>query len=125
MGAYAGYIVQTFVTLLAVCALAVAVLYGSRKLGLGRPRGPMELVGTLPIDARRSIYLVRIGAHVLVVGASEAGLTKLAELSADAVLDLRRESASFRDVLAASGVTRPDAAPASDAITSERDQGAA
>jgi len=84
MGAYGGYIVQTFVTLLAVCALAYAVLYGARRLGLGRPRGPISLVGQLPLDARRSIYLVKVADQVIVVGASEAGFTKLGELPADA-----------------------------------------
>ena len=91
MGAYGGYIVQTFVTLLAVCALAFAVLYGARRLGLGRPRGPFSLVGQLPLDARRSIYLVKVAEQVIVVGASEAGLTKLGELPA--------ESPSFAEVL--------------------------
>ncbi len=121
MGAYAGYILQTFVTLLAVSALAVAVLYGARKLGLGRPTGPMQLVGTLPIDARRSIYLVRIGTHVLVVGASEAGLTKLAELPAEALSDLSRGGPPFRDVLAAREVATRDVASASEESTTERD----
>ena len=91
MGAYGGYIIQTFVTLLAVCALAYAVLYGARRLGLGRPRGPISLVGQLPLDARRSIYLVKVADQVIVVGASEAGFTKLGELPA--------ESPSFAEVL--------------------------
>lgn len=93
MGAYGAYIVQTFVTLLAVCGIAYAVLYGARRLGLGRPRGPISLVGHLPLDARRSIYLVKVGEQVIVVGASEAGLTKLGEMPAD--------SPSFAEVLAA------------------------
>ena len=83
MGAYGSYIIQTFVTLLAVCAIAYAVLYGARRLGLGRPRGPISLVGQLPLDARRSIYLVKVADQVIVVGASEAGFTKLGELPAD------------------------------------------
>jgi len=82
MGAYAGYLVETFVTLLAVCGLAFVVLYGARRLGIGRPRGPIQLLGQLPLDARRAIYLVQVGGQVLVVGASEAGITKLGEVSA-------------------------------------------
>ncbi len=85
MSPYGGYIVQTFVTLLAVCAIAFAILYGARRLGLGRPRGPISLVGQLPLDARRSIYLVKVGEQVIVVGASEAGFTKLGELDAKQV----------------------------------------
>ena len=79
---YAGYLLETVFTLAAVCAAAFAVLYGARKLGVGRARGPISLAGQLPLDARRAIYLVRVGAQVLVVGASEAGLTKLAEMPA-------------------------------------------
>ena len=101
MGPYAGYIVQTLVTLLAVCALAFVVLYGARRLGLGRPRGPISLVGLLPLDARRSIYLVKVAGQVIVVGASEAGFTKLGELSAEAVPeDLPAAATPFSDVLA-------------------------
>jgi flagellar protein FliO/FliZ len=76
----AAYLVETLVTLLAVLAVAVLVLVGARKLGVGAPSGPVELVGRLPLDARRVIYLVRVGPQVLVVGASEAGLIKLSEV---------------------------------------------
>jgi flagellar protein FliO/FliZ len=76
----AAYLVETLVTLLAVLAVAVLVLVGARKLGVGAPSGPLELVGRLPLDARRVIYLVRVGPQVLVVGASEAGLIKLSEV---------------------------------------------
>lgn len=87
MGAYGGYIVQTFVTLLAVCAIAYVILFGARRLGVGRPKGPISLVGQLPLDARRSIYLVKVADQVIVVGASEAGFTKLGELPASSVPD--------------------------------------
>ncbi len=85
MGAYAEYIVQTFLTLLAVCAGAFAILFGARRLGIGRPSGPLRLVGQLPLDARRAIYLVGVGKQVIVVGASEAGLTRLGEVGEDAL----------------------------------------
>jgi flagellar protein FliO/FliZ len=101
MGPYASYIVQTTVTLLAVCALAFVVLYGARRLGIGRPRGPIELVGLLPLDARRSIYLVKVAGQVIVVGASEAGFTKLGEIPAgDLPAEAPMESTAFSDVLA-------------------------
>jgi flagellar protein FliO/FliZ len=101
MGPYGGYILQTFVTLLAVCALAFVVLYGARRLGIGRPRGPIELVGQLPLDTRRAIYLVRVGGQVIVVGASEAGFTKLAEMAATDLPALpRNEAQPFGDILA-------------------------
>jgi flagellar biogenesis protein FliO len=101
MGSYAGYLVETFVTLLAVCGLAFVVLYGARRLGVGRPRGPIQLVGQLPLDARRAIYLVQVGGQVMVVGASEAGITKLGEVAAkDMPLIEPASQAPFADVLA-------------------------
>jgi flagellar protein FliO/FliZ len=85
MSPIAIYFVQAMVTVLAVVALAVIVLYGGRRLGLGRASGPLELLGRLPLEARRAVYLVRVGKVVYVVGASEGGLTRLGELDADAV----------------------------------------
>ncbi len=82
MGEYGTYLIQTVVTLVAVCALAAFVLVGARRFGFGRPSGPIALVGTLPLEARRSIHLVRVGDLVLVVGASEAGFVRLGELEA-------------------------------------------
>ena len=100
VGPYASYIVQTIITLLAVCAIAFVVLYGARRLGIGRPRGPIELVGVLPLDARRSVYLVKIGGQVIVVGASEAGFTKLAELpAADLPMAAQAEGPGFPEIL--------------------------
>jgi len=97
------HLLETFVTLIAVLALAFLVLYGARKWGLGRSAGPLELMGRLPIDARRAVYLVRVGKLVYVVGASEAGLTKLGELGADALSTEPGENAAggipFREVL--------------------------
>jgi flagellar biogenesis protein FliO len=80
----ASYIVQSLVTLLGVAALAVLLLYGARKTGMGRPSGPIELVGRLPLDGRRAVYLVRVGSTVFVLGSSEAGLVKLGEVPATA-----------------------------------------
>ena len=98
MGAY---LIETSVTLAAVCALALVVLWGARRLGVGRPTGPIELYGHLPLDARRSIYLVRVGEQVFIVGVGEGGFTKLGELAASEVP--RGEPAlgsPFADVLA-------------------------
>lgn len=115
MGPYASYIVQTIVTLLAVCAIAFAVLYGARRLGIGRPRGPIELVGLLPLDARRSIYLIKVAGQVIVVGASEAGFTKLGEIPAGEVpIDAKAEaSSSFAEVFARALSKRKPEAPRS------------
>ena len=101
MSPLAHYVVETLVTLLAIVALAVLVLVGARRAGMGRAAGPLELVGRLPLDARRAVYLVRVGTVVYVVGASEAGIAKLGEVS-DGSIELPSAagpSESFREVL--------------------------
>jgi flagellar biogenesis protein FliO len=73
------YVIQSLITVAAISALAVLVLYGARRMGVGRPSGPLALIGRLPLDGRRAVYLVRVGETVYVVGSSEAGLVKLGE----------------------------------------------
>jgi flagellar biogenesis protein FliO len=82
---YTGYLIETLATLLAVCALAFLVLWGARRMGVGRSSGPIELRGHLPLDGRRSIYLVKVGAQLFIVGVGEGGFTKLGELPASAL----------------------------------------
>jgi flagellar protein FliO/FliZ len=95
------YLIETAITLAAVCALALVVLWGARRLGVGRPSGPIELCGHLPLDARRSIYLVRVGAQVFIVGVGEGGFTKLGELAAsDVPQGVPAGGAPFADILA-------------------------
>jgi flagellar protein FliO/FliZ len=101
VSSYAGYLIETFVTLIAVCGLAFAVLWGARRLGIGRPSGPIELRGHLPLDARRSIYVVKVGAQVFVVGVGEGGFTKLGEIPAEELPKTEpARGAPFADVLA-------------------------
>lgn len=101
MSPMAAYVVETLVTLLAVLALAVLILYGARKFGVGRPHGPMQLIGRLPLDGRRGVYLVRIAEQVLVIGSSEAGLTRLGEISAkDLPVQPAGQARTFAEVIA-------------------------
>jgi flagellar protein FliO/FliZ len=114
MSPAAGYIVQTFLTLVAVCGLAVVVLWTARRAGVGRANGPIELVGRLPLEARRSIYLVKVGEVVLVIGAGEGGFTKLGEVPADQLPAIEKGiaaaggGASFGEVLARVVGTKKD-----------------
>lgn len=107
------YLIETAVTLLGVIALAVIILYGARRLGMGKPAGPLALVGKLPLDGRRAIYLVRVGRTVFIVGASEGGLSKLGEVPED-VIDFPIEEpmkGPFANVLA-QVLSRAKASPA-------------
>lgn len=107
------YIVETVVTLLLVSGLALVVLYAARRGGMGRPLGPLTLAGRLMLDARRAIYLVRVGETYYVIGASEAGLTKLGEMPSDALPAAMELGASppraFKDFLTALGAGQPGA----------------
>lgn len=77
MTSTAAYLVETVIVLFAVIALSIVLLWTGKRVGLGRPRGPCQLIGRLPLDTRRCLYLVQIRDRVLVLGASDMGLTKL------------------------------------------------
>ena len=97
------YVVETVVTLSLVLGLAVLILFAARRVGIGRPSGPLSIAGRLVLDPRRAIYLVRVADSVYVIGASEAGLAKLGELDPKSLGELapagRVEAAGFRQVL--------------------------
>jgi flagellar protein FliO/FliZ len=123
---YASYLLETLVTLLGVCAFAALVLYGARRVGVGRATGGLELLGRLPLDARRSIVLVKIGETVFVVGVGDGGMTKLGELAAaDVPRALVAEPKNFASVLArvtGRGAKPPSAAAVAPAITPVRER---
>jgi flagellar biogenesis protein FliO len=97
------YVVETVVTLSLVLGLAVLILFAARRVGIGRPSGPLSIAGRLVLDPRRAIYLVRVADSVYVIGASEAGLAKLGELDPKLLGAFepagRVEAAGFRQVL--------------------------
>jgi flagellar biogenesis protein FliO len=98
---YAGYLVETFVTLAVVCGLAVLFLWGAKRAGLGRGSGPVELYGHLQLEARRAIYLVKVVDTIYVVGVGEGGFTKLGEVAASTLPPpTAARTRPFADVLA-------------------------
>lgn len=99
MTPFGTYIVETLVTLVAVVVLAILVLVAARRFGLGRPLGPLEVVGRLPLDGRRAVYLVRVVNRVYVLGASEAGIEKLGELDSQTLEPMLHAKGAFRDVI--------------------------
>lgn len=83
------YVIESVIALFVVAALAVFVLYAARRAGVGRSMGPVELLARLPLEARRSVYVVRVMDQVLIIGSSEAGLAKLGQLPEAAAAELR------------------------------------
>jgi hypothetical protein len=74
------YVTESVAILLVVVLLAVLVSVAARRAGLGRPLGPIELLARLPLEPRRSVFVVRVVDRLLIIGSSEAGLVKLGEL---------------------------------------------
>ena len=83
-GGYGLFLFETLVILALVCVAAWAFIrFGVRRLhptGGGR-RGPLRLVARLPLEPRRTLFIVEAAGKTFLVGASEHGpLTSLAEL---------------------------------------------
>lgn len=121
----AGTLIETFVTLAVVCGIALVVLYFAKRAGVARAFGGAELVGQLPLEPRRAVYLVRLGDKVLVIGASEAGLTKLGEVSAADLPPGKPAPLRFGDVMARALSRRasPTTASAQAAPSAETQEG--
>ena len=100
-GGYGWYLLQTLLALGAVCLLAWIVLrWGVRRLYGGTAGGRVRVLERVPLDARRTLYLVEVGEKVLLLGAGEGRLTTLAEIdpkTLPAAPEARK--ASFLDVL--------------------------
>ena len=118
MGPYASYLLETVLMLVVVCGLALVVMVAAKRVGVGRASGPITLVGQLPLDARRGLYLVRVGARVFLVGVGEGGFTKLGELPASEVpLEPAAAGDTFAELFARA-LTRKRA-PAGQALDAE------
>jgi flagellar biogenesis protein FliO len=99
------YLAFSLLVLLVSVALGALFVYAARRAGLApsRGHGSIELLARLPLEPRRSVYVVRVLDQVLIIGASEAGLAKLGELPETSAAALRREQppSSFASVLEA------------------------
>lgn len=85
---YGDLLVTSLVVLGAVCVAAfVAVRLLGRLLATGRTRGAhlLEVVARVPLEPRRSLYVVEVAGKTLLVGTSEMGLSVLSELDAGEV----------------------------------------
>ena len=92
--ALAAYLLESAAVLALVIGLGALVTYAARRAGVARSAGPLELLARLPLEARRSVYVVRVQDQVLILGASEGGLSKLGELPGSAADELRRAPAA-------------------------------
>ncbi len=81
------YVVRTTLVLLIVGGLGAGLIWIARRGNRGRPSS-LDLIARLPLEGRRAVYLVRIGSKVLVLGGSEAGLTRLGTVDPDSIAEL-------------------------------------
>jgi len=108
------YVVESLATIAVFGGALWVATWGVRRLTGPAGRGPLEILARQPLDARRAIYLVRVGKRVLIVGASEGALTRLGSTSLEAIQDelaaasgagaepgdpVRQRSKTFRDAL--------------------------
>jgi flagellar biogenesis protein FliO len=78
-------LVTSLLVLGGVCVAAfVAVKLFARVLAGGRARGAhmLDVVARVPLEPRRSLYVVEVAGKTLLVGTSEMGLSVLSELDA-------------------------------------------
>ena len=99
---YGEMLVGSLLVLGLVCLIAwVVVRIGTRRFWGPRTGGVLDVVARVPLEPRRSLYVVEVAGKTLLVGTSEMGLSVLSELDGDRVrADLDRPSPrSFADAL--------------------------
>lgn len=74
---YFGDLLRSLVVLAAVCAAAIFGLRWLARRGFGLPGGGRDgavtVLQRVPLEPRKSLYVVRAGARVLLIGTGEAG----------------------------------------------------
>ncbi len=113
---YGDLLVTSIVVLAVVCVLAfVVVKVLGRFLATGRVRGAhlLDVVARVPLEPRRSLYVVEVAGKTLLVGTSELGLSVLTELDPGEVRARTVPRQSFTDLVRAAWTRRsaPPVAP--------------
>jgi flagellar biogenesis protein FliO len=101
---YGDLLVMSLVVLGAVCVAAfVLVRLVGRFLATGRVRGAhlLDVVARVPLEPRRSLYVVEVAGKTLLVGTSEMGLSVLSELDGGEVRARTVERPSFGELVRA------------------------
>ena len=106
---YGDLLVTSLIVLGVVCVVAfVLVRIAGRLLATGRTRGAgvLDVVARMPLEPRRSLYVVDVAGKTLLVGTSETGLAVLSELDAAAVHARAVPRATFVDMVKAAWARR-------------------
>ncbi|MCA9677723.1 MAG: flagellar biosynthetic protein FliO [Myxococcales bacterium] len=85
-GGYGEMLVGSLLVLALVCVAAwLVVRFGTRRLWSPRGGQVLDVVARVPLEPRRSLYVVEVAGKTLLVGTSEMGLSVLSELDAEQV----------------------------------------
>jgi len=106
---YGDLLVTSIIVLAVVCVVAfVVVKVLGRFLATGRVRGAhlLDVVARVPLEPRRSLYVVEVAGKTLLVGTSEMGLSVLSELDGDEVRARAVPKQSFGDLVRAAWAKR-------------------
>jgi len=123
---YGDLLMTSLVVLGGVCVAAFLIVrFVGRFLATGRARGAhlLDVVARLPLEPRRSLYVVEVAGKTLLVGTSEMGLSVLSELDAGEVRARLVARPSFGELVRSAWLSRGTAAAAASAVRSERDAG--
>ncbi len=85
---YGDLLITSIVVLAIVCVVAFAtVKLVGRFLANGRTRGAhlLDVIARVPLEPRRSLYVIDVAGKTLLVGTSEMGLSVLTELDPEEV----------------------------------------
>lgn len=104
-GSSSGAFLAVLVVLM-VFALGLAKLFLKRSpyAITGLPPDAVDVLGRRAVDPRNSVYMIKVGSRLILMGSSPGGLSSLAEIT-DPI-----EVASLTNVCAAAKQTGPDAA---------------
>ncbi len=106
---YGDLLITSLLVLGGVCVAGfVLVRVVGRFLATGRTRGAhlMDVVARVPLEPRRSLYVVEVAGKTLLVGTSEMGLSVLTELDAGEVRARAVPQQSFTELVRAAWTKR-------------------
>ncbi|HEY5921080.1 MAG TPA: flagellar biosynthetic protein FliO [Kofleriaceae bacterium] len=101
---YGDLLITSLLVLGAVCVAAyIAVRVFGRLIATGRARGAhlLDVVARVPLEPRRSLYVVEVAGKTLLVGTSEMGLSVLTELDGSEVKSRVAAQQSFGELVRA------------------------
>lgn len=111
---YGDLLLTSLIVLGGVCVAALLLVrFVGRFLATGRSRGAhlLDVIARVPLEPRRSLYVVEVAGKTLLVGTSEMGLSVLSELDANEVRARAAPRQSFGDLVRAAWDRRKGAKP--------------